>query len=318
MVRKTRIAFEGAIYHVMARGNGRARIFHTAEDYGLFLKTLEEGLERFSVDAHAYCLMPNHFHLALRTPKGNLPRFMAWLQTTFTVRYNHRHRRSGHLFQGRYRAELVEDSTYGKWLVLYIHLNPVRRRKNGAAVYVGTFEDVNRFRWSSHRDWIGARKAPLKGLKTDWLAEWGKTAPKARKAYLENVRKELLDSKGLDWKTRIDLGLVAGGEKFLKKVEGLLKGKSRATGGGEGRKLEEREHQKLFRQELEKEKDSRLKLRMRVKILGESQVDLAKEFGYASGAGVYLTVRRLEERSRRDPALSEKLDRWKDLYSVVD
>ena len=71
------------------------------------------GLEQFAVDLHAYCLRPNHLHLALQTPEGNLSRFMAWLQTTFTARYNRKHRRSGHLFQGRYRDELVKNASYG-------------------------------------------------------------------------------------------------------------------------------------------------------------------------------------------------------------
>jgi len=131
MARKIRICYPGAIYHVMARGIERPSIFHNATDYELFLKTLEDGLKQFEVKLHGYCLMTNHFYLILETPRGNLPRFMAWLQTTHTIRYNHLHRPVGHLFQGRYRAELVEDAAYGKWLLLYVHLNPVRSRSGG-------------------------------------------------------------------------------------------------------------------------------------------------------------------------------------------
>jgi len=113
MARKVRVEFPGAIYHVMMRGNERARIFRGTKDYSLFLEALDQGRERFGVDIHAYCLMPNHVHLAIKTPQGNLSRFMAWLQTTFTVRYNLKHRRSGHLFQGRYVLKSWTKPTTG-------------------------------------------------------------------------------------------------------------------------------------------------------------------------------------------------------------
>ncbi|GEM_PF-6648869 len=116
VARKPRLEWEGACYHIMARGNARARIFEGEEDYLLFVETLEEGLARFGVELHAWVLMPNHYHLAASTPRGNLSRWMAWQQTTYTARYNRRHRRVGHLFQGRYRAEVVDADGYARHL----------------------------------------------------------------------------------------------------------------------------------------------------------------------------------------------------------
>ena len=131
MARKPRLEWEGASYHIMARGNARARIFEGKADYLLFMETLQDSLSRFSIELHAWVLMPNHYHLAASTPRANLSRWMAWLQTTFTARYNRRRRRVGHLFQGRYRAEIVDADAYARYLVLYIHLNPVRSRRQG-------------------------------------------------------------------------------------------------------------------------------------------------------------------------------------------
>ena len=106
--------FAGAVYHVMARGNERREVFRDDQDRQRLLAALAEAVERFGLRVHAYCLMPNHYHLLLGTPRANLSRAMAWLQTTYTARFNRRHRRSGHLFQGRYKAQLVEADAYAQ------------------------------------------------------------------------------------------------------------------------------------------------------------------------------------------------------------
>jgi REP element-mobilizing transposase RayT len=108
MARAIRVAFEGAVYHVMARGNERREIFRDDTDRKAFLSALGEMVERFGVLAHAYCLMPNHYHLVVQTPRANLSQAVGWLQVTYTVRFNRRWKRSGHLFQGRYKAQLVD------------------------------------------------------------------------------------------------------------------------------------------------------------------------------------------------------------------
>jgi len=98
MARPIRVEFEGAVYHVTARGNERRAIFFGDEDRKLFLASVGEMVERFGARVMAYCLMPNHYHLVVGTPRGNLSAAVGWLQLTYTARFNARHRRSGHLF----------------------------------------------------------------------------------------------------------------------------------------------------------------------------------------------------------------------------
>ena len=118
---------ENAVYHVTARGNERKDIYRDPADRQRFLETLEEAVDRFGLVVHAYCLLGNHYHLLLQTPRANLTGALGWLQATYSIRFNRRHKRSGHLFQGRFKAHLVEADLYARQLVKYIHLNPVTR-----------------------------------------------------------------------------------------------------------------------------------------------------------------------------------------------
>ena len=133
MARKARVEFGGAIYHVLDRGDRREAIFRDDADRERFLATLGEGCGRTGWRVHAWVLMSNHYHLLLETPQANLVAGMRWFQTTSTVRFNRRHRLSGHLFQGRYKAVVVDPGQRGYFATLsdYIHLNPVRARLVG-------------------------------------------------------------------------------------------------------------------------------------------------------------------------------------------
>jgi len=133
MPRQVRIEYEGALYHVMARGNRRNRIFASPDgaDEELFLKTLGECCERTGFRIWAWVLMGNHYHLLVETPSANLVEGMGWLQNTYTRRFNSRHHEWGRLFGDRYKSVLVESGGSGgdlylRSLVDYIHLNPVR------------------------------------------------------------------------------------------------------------------------------------------------------------------------------------------------
>ena len=120
MARPLRVEFPGALYHVTARGNERRAVFRDDEDRHRFLATLEEASTEYGLRLHAFCLMPNHYHLLVETPRANLSRAIGWLQTTYTIRFNRRHRRSGHLFQGRFKAHIVdaEGKTRGQATIL--------------------------------------------------------------------------------------------------------------------------------------------------------------------------------------------------------
>ena len=128
MARPLRIEFPGALYHVTSRGNARQRVFRDDEDREMFLATLAWVVERFGWRCHAYCLMDNHIHLLIETPQPNLSRGMRQLNGVYTQPFNRRHRKVGHLFQGRFKAVLVEKERYLLELARYIVLNPVRAK----------------------------------------------------------------------------------------------------------------------------------------------------------------------------------------------
>jgi putative transposase len=126
MARPLRISHPNAFYHVSCRGNDRGAIFRDDHDRTRFLERLRSALEIFSVRGHAYVLMSNHFHLIVETPKANLSEFMRQFNISYTGYYNRRHRRIGHLYQGRFKAIVVDADSYLLELSRYVHLNPVR------------------------------------------------------------------------------------------------------------------------------------------------------------------------------------------------
>jgi REP element-mobilizing transposase RayT len=140
MARPPRVEFPGALYHVIVRGNERRDVFRDDGDRERYLERLAHYREKFQFRLLAYCLMDNHVHLALETGRHPLSRVMAGLQTSYTQYFNRRHDRVGHLFQGRYKAFVVEEDRYGLALLRYIHENPVRAR------IVGKPEE---YKWSS-------------------------------------------------------------------------------------------------------------------------------------------------------------------------
>lgn len=158
MARNLRLEYEGAIYHVTARGNERREIYRDDGDCTQFLNCLEECVQRFGVRLYLFCLMPNHFHLLLETPRPNLGVFMQSLLTRYTVYFNRRHRRRGHLTQGRYGAKVVEGDKAGERHLLglsrYVHLNPAYTRKTKALSLAERIGLVREYRWSSYRGYV--------------------------------------------------------------------------------------------------------------------------------------------------------------------
>ena len=128
MARPLRVEYAGAYYHVMNRGNARDKIFYGDRDRERFLQYLAISAQRFSIIIHAYCLMTNHYHLLVETPEPNLSAAIQWLNVSYATYLNKKRRRSGHLFQGRFKSILVQADEWFKYLSRYIHLNPVRAR----------------------------------------------------------------------------------------------------------------------------------------------------------------------------------------------
>jgi len=174
MARALRITYPGAFYHVTSRGNERKAIFKSKRDREKFLEYLESATQRYNAVIHAYCMMDNHYHILLETPSGNLAQIMRHVNGAYTTYFNIKRARSGHLFQGRYKAILVDIDEYAKELSRYIHLNPVRAK---------IVEIPEEYDWSSYKFYIGKKK-PAKWLYRDFiLGYFGKNVSTAQKAY---------------------------------------------------------------------------------------------------------------------------------------
>jgi putative transposase len=177
MARKARIHYPGAFYHVMLRGNARQTIFHDPLDVTQFENFLVQGLERFRIRVCAFCWMPNHLHMAVQVSDVPLSKMMQVLSQRYTGWINYRYDRVGHLFQGRFRAILVDKDGYLRELVRYIHLNPVR---------AGIVSDPIDYRRCSHRAYVEIPKTPIAWLTTEPVfQQFGTTRESARAEYLQ-------------------------------------------------------------------------------------------------------------------------------------
>jgi putative transposase len=154
MSRPIRIVYPGAWYHVMNRGRRAEDIYLDKFDYKSFIELLQETSEAWNIRIAAYCLMPNHYHMLVHTPEGNISRAMRHVNGVYTQRFNSRHHLDGHLFRGRYKSILVNGDSYLLQLVRYIHRNPLK---------AGIVEDMRAYPWSSHKAYLSVAK------KWDWL-----------------------------------------------------------------------------------------------------------------------------------------------------
>ena len=156
MARPLRVQYPGAFYHVTSRGNERKAIFKSKGDRERFLSYLKSANERYDAIIHTYCLMDNHYHILLETPRSNLSQILHHINGAYTSYYNVKRKRFGHLFQGRYKAILVQKDAYCQELSRYIHLNPVR---------AGIVGKPSQYKWSSYCYLIGLKKGP------QWLSD---------------------------------------------------------------------------------------------------------------------------------------------------
>ncbi len=175
MARPLRIEYPGAFYHVINRGHRQEAIVLDDGDRLRFLYDLEKMAGQFRVLIHSYCLMTNHYHLILETPDGNLSRAVQWLNVSYAAYYNRRHQCVGHLFQGRFKAILVDAGTYLEALSRYLHLNPVQ---------AGLASQAWEYPWSSCRHFVESGKAPAWLEVNRILAGFGRTRTAARRRYV--------------------------------------------------------------------------------------------------------------------------------------
>ncbi len=210
MSRPIRIEFANALYHVTARGDRREDIFEDDLDRQMFLATLEQAVTQFNWICHAWCLMDNHYHLLVQTPDGNLSKGMRQLNGVYTQASNRRHRRVGHLFQGRFKAILVDSDAYLLELTRYIVLNPVR---------AGMAKKASDWPWSSYRASVGlAPPAP-------WLAVDGLLAQFAKRRSLAQQRYAQFVAEGINaaspW-SNLKGQVFLGDEQFVLRMQAYL------------------------------------------------------------------------------------------------
>lgn len=178
MARPLRIEYSGAFYHITSRGNEQKAVYRNQRDREKFLSYLESATARYGAVIHAYCLMDNHYHLLLETPSGNLSRIMHHINGAYTAYFNTRHERAGHLFQGRYKAILIDADEYAKELSRYIHLNPVR---------AGIVDNPEEYKWSSCQYYTVNRKSP-EWLERELILGYFGEPPTASNEYRDFIR----------------------------------------------------------------------------------------------------------------------------------
>jgi putative transposase len=288
MPRKLRVEYQGALYHVMNRGDRREAIFLGDKDRELFLATLGEACRKTDWQVHAYCLMGNHFHLVVETPKANLVAGMRWFLGTYTARFNRRHKLFGHLFSGRYKSLIVEGSGTGylKSVCDYVHLNPMR------AKLLKADQRLAAYRWSSWPEYLNRRGRRPPWLRVDrLLGEWGiredNAAGRRRLEIGMEQRKELEMSKeSSDWK-KLRRGWYWGPKSFREELLEMIEAKrGKQNQGQELRESGEQKAQRLIREMLraagwneselrERRRGDPKKARMATRLRGETTMTWA-------------------------------------------
>jgi len=209
MARPLRIEYSGAFYHVTSRGNEGRKIFNSDGDKERFLNYLKDAHQRFKIMIHTYCLMDNHYHLLVETPLANLTRCMQMVNSSYTTYYNLKNKRLGHLFQGRYKAILVDKDSYAQELSRYIHLNPVR------AEVASTPES---YPWSSYHYYIYPERIPEFLTVEFVLAYFANKRDEAQRAYRRFVEEGLPRELTNPLKD-LRAGLILGSRSFVQSIK---------------------------------------------------------------------------------------------------
>ncbi len=209
MARQLRIQFEGALYHIISRGNERMMIFLDEADRIKYINILHTTIERFNWLCHVYCLMGNHYHLMIETPVANLAKGMKYLNQVYSQFFNWKYNRVGHVFQGRYKSYIVQKEAYLLHCCRYIVLNPWEAK---------LVEHPAEWKWSSYGSTAGLIKPPT-FLTTDWLLEiFGSDVKRARKNYVQFIEADMNGKRSkLEYKYQLFLGSDEFAESILKR-----------------------------------------------------------------------------------------------------
>lgn len=306
MARPLRIQFPGALYHVMSRGDDRRPIVRDDRDRDRRLDWLARTVAAYGWRLYAFAILDNHDHLFLETPEPNLSAGMQFLNGSYTSYVNIRHQRAGHLFQGRYKAHVIENEGHYWEISRYIHLNPLR------AGLVGRPEE---WPWSSYRGYHAASRA-LSWVDYDRvLSEFGKEPAKARQAYRGFVGQGMATPPAAPWERAVE-GIIIGAERFVDRIRGMLHERKADGSLPTLRKLRTRppldriadEAVKAFGGDPStwlpgrrvKDPARRVAAYIARRRFGYSTVEVAQGLGYATHGGAVTAVRKTES---GDPAL---------------
>ena len=319
MARHWRIRYAGAKYHLTGRGNGRAVIFDSAADSERFLEQLDHALAADEVVLYAYVLMPNHYHLFVETPLGNVQRFMQRLNTAYGMYFRFKHARPGHCFQGRYGAKLVGGDEYLLRLTRYIHLNPVKTQRCRELPVAEQRVALQAYAWSSYRGYAGLGPTEAR-VNYRWLTLLGRRGDKARRsAYGEYVEQTLVSEDEVLGAALRRSAYAIGDERFAEETEADIRGArlAKAVVGGDvvwpekPRKSLEEVTAVVFR-ELQMSADELkrhgravgprkgMALELLCRYAAASQREVARVSGFGHESGVGKQRRLLRERLRAD------------------
>ena len=311
MARPLRIEYPGAFYHIVQKGNEKKSIFLSDQDRMKFYGYLAIMHTRYKVNIHTYCLMKNHYHLIVETENANLASAMHYLNTSYTVYFNLKSKRTGHLFQGRYKAILVEVDRYLHQLSRYIHLNPVR---------AGLVKDPVNYLHSSYKYFVSGQKAP------DWL----KTAlilsmfdTNTKKAMLL-YRKFILEGIGNETDTirkNISFGFLLGEQDFINNI------KSRFIEGKDDPEIPDLKaaqhrlsHENIRELVIEKIGDNKLSRKVCIYLIRRytalSLNEIAGLFHNISDAGVSVLCRRIDNQRTEEKKLDSAIIEMEKLLKV--
>ena len=331
MTRPLRKEFAGAKYHVTSRGNGRKAIFLNAADYQRFVTQLQAALRSDEVILHAYVLMPNHYHLLVETPQGNLNTFMRRLNTAYALYFRYKHRWPGHVFQGRYGAKLVEGDECLLRVTRYIHLNPIRVRSMKGKAPDMIKKVLRGYAWSSGGGYAGWKQpegwVDYRLLKL--MAGGSVTANRLR--YRGN-----LESLALKRDEELEVAMKAsryaiGDEAYRKEVEASMLGPRPAAARAVAcaarpvtlSRMEVAVLQVLGgkREDLQAHGNrggvaKSVALELACRKLGYSQVEAGRRYGGITCAAVGQQRRRLMQRLRQEPVLTEQLKQIERIFNI--
>jgi len=227
MSRPLRIQFPDAWYHVMNRGRRGESVFLDKPDYVMFVELLKEVVDMYKVRVAAYCLIPNHYHLLIQTPGGDLARCMRHLNGIYTQRFNRAHHFDGQLFRGRYKSILVDGDSYLLELVRYIHRNPLE---------AGLVRELNKYVWSSHKGYLSNAKKWNWLHKSFILSLFAKDRKKGINTYRKFVTKETPEEINRIF-SQSNLPSMLGSESFINKMKERFFHKKRHDEIPESRRL---------------------------------------------------------------------------------